>query len=522
MYHHAVNLQIHIFLLNQNSAVEGGQCIKPRKIQKLKHRIGRLTSPVLNESNKEAVSSGKEDLEDSIRSNSSSISLGDLTEKPKQKKKTKDNCKQIADMGIPEIIIADDIISPQDKNQSPSTSGNKQDVVVLSSASRTNKRKSLNESVVVLQEVRVDHTATPPAKRRRVKEVGTDTITRSEILNNSVINLCDDEVSIVEVDIVSPKQSATPAEDIILLDSTPKVAGAAKTVPPVAIKGSKRNGTCTVTTGASSSSSNYASLLEVFRQNNECVADNTVSSTSSFFAFDKGGHFPFKNRRKNLHHRRRRMAPITSDPSSSEQLVASDAPSSYGSNTNSKQPAGADGSNPFGSNIYNPNPQTSQMAGALRPIIIDGSNVALGHSNGARIFSCRGLQICVNYFAKRGHKVIAFVPQFRKSDPSVTDRHIFDDLLKAGQIVFTPSRRVEGRLVVSYDDRYIVQYAAEFGGIIVSTDNYRDLLQENEAWRDTIQNRLLMFTWVGDLLMFPLDPLGRHGPKLDEFLRFPP
>jgi ribonuclease ZC3H12 len=35
-----------------------------------------------------------------------------------------------------------------------------------------------------------------------------------------------------------------------------------------------------------------------------------------------------------------------------------------------------------------------------------------------------------------------------------------------------------------------VQYAAECGGVIVSTDNYRDLLKENSAWRETIENRL--------------------------------
>jgi hypothetical protein len=35
-----------------------------------------------------------------------------------------------------------------------------------------------------------------------------------------------------------------------------------------------------------------------------------------------------------------------------------------------------------------------------------------------------------------------------------------------------------------------VQYAAECGGVIVSTDNYRDLLEENPAWRETIEKRL--------------------------------
>lgn len=40
-----------------------------------------------------------------------------------------------------------------------------------------------------------------------------------------------------------------------------------------------------------------------------------------------------------------------------------------------------------------------------------------------------------------------------------------------------------------WSSRYIVQVAAELGGVIISTDNYRDLLSENEAWRETIEQR---------------------------------
>ncbi|XP_069702119.1 probable ribonuclease ZC3H12D isoform X2 [Periplaneta americana] len=172
----------------------------------------------------------------------------------------------------------------------------------------------------------------------------------------------------------------------------------------------------------------------------------------------------------------------------------------------------------YGSNIYNPNPDAVKEG--LRPIVIDGSNVAMGHGNGL-FFSCRGLQICIDYFLKLNHKVIAFVPKYRRSSPQSKDTDILDKLEKQGLLTFTPSRRIGDRLVVAYDDRYIVQYAAECGGVIVSTDNYRDLLRENPAWRETIENRLLMFTWVGDIIMFPQDPLGRYGPNLENFLRFP-
>ncbi|CAH1398085.1 unnamed protein product [Nezara viridula] len=157
----------------------------------------------------------------------------------------------------------------------------------------------------------------------------------------------------------------------------------------------------------------------------------------------------------------------------------------------------------------------------LRPIVIDGSNVAFGH--GCRTgFSSKGLQICCDYFLNRGHTVKVFVPQFRRRHHATSDFHILDKLEKEKILVFTPSRKVEGKQVVSYDDRYIVEYATKCGGVIVSRDNYQDLLAENSEWKETINKRLLMFTWVDDMIMFPQDPLGRTGPSLEEFLSFPP
>lgn len=69
--------------------------------------------------------------------------------------------------------------------------------------------------------------------------------------------------------------------------------------------------------------------------------------------------------------------------------------------------------------------------------------------------------------------------------------------------------------------RLLVQCAAELEAVVVSGDNYRDLLRENPTLRDTIEKRLLIPTWVDDMIIFPSDPLGRHGPSLERFLRFP-
>ncbi|KAM6995003.1 endoribonuclease ZC3H12A [Tautogolabrus adspersus] len=162
----------------------------------------------------------------------------------------------------------------------------------------------------------------------------------------------------------------------------------------------------------------------------------------------------------------------------------------------------------------------------LRPVVIDGSNVAMSHGN-KEVFSCRGIQLAVNFFLDRGHKTITvFVPNWRKEQPRpdapITDQHILLELEKCKIVVFTPSRRVGGKRVVCYDDRFIVKLAYESEGVIVSNDTYRDLQGERPEWKRCIEERLLMYSFVNDKFMPPDDPLGRHGPSLENFLRTKP
>uniref|UniRef100_A0A672Z6F6 C3H1-type domain-containing protein n=1 Tax=Sphaeramia orbicularis TaxID=375764 RepID=A0A672Z6F6_9TELE len=159
----------------------------------------------------------------------------------------------------------------------------------------------------------------------------------------------------------------------------------------------------------------------------------------------------------------------------------------------------------------------------LRPIVVDGSNVAMSHGN-KEVFSCQGIQLAVDWFLDRGHHdITVFVPAWRKEqsrpDAPITDQEILRRLEKEKILVFTPSRRVQGRRVVCYDDRFIVKLAYESDGIIVSNDNYRDLANEKPEWKKFIDERLLMYSFVNDKFMPPDDPLGRHGPSLDNFLR---
>lgn len=141
-------------------------------------------------------------------------------------------------------------------------------------------------------------------------------------------------------------------------------------------------------------------------------------------------------------------------------------------------------------------------ASSLRPIVIDGSNVAMSHGN-KEAFSCRGIQLAVDWFRDRGHTYIkVFVPSWRKepsrSDTPIREQHVLEELERQAVLVYTPSRKVNGKRVVCYDDRYIVKLAYEKDGIIVSNDNYRDLQSENPEWKWFIEQRLLMFSFVND------------------------
>ncbi|XP_015820620.3 NEDD4-binding protein 1 [Nothobranchius furzeri] len=155
----------------------------------------------------------------------------------------------------------------------------------------------------------------------------------------------------------------------------------------------------------------------------------------------------------------------------------------------------------------------------LRHIIIDGSNVAMAHGL-HRFFSCRGIALAVETFWRRGHREITvFVPQWRqKRDRLSTEQHFLNKLEDLGLLSFTPSREVCGQRISSHDDRFLLHLADKTDGVIVTNDNLRDFVDTSVSWRHIIQERLLQFTFVGDLFMIPDDPLGKHGPHLDVFL----
>ena len=54
-------------------------------------------------------------------------------------------------------------------------------------------------------------------------------------------------------------------------------------------------------------------------------------------------------------------------------------------------------------------------------IVLDAQNVAMRHGQD-KLFSCRGIQIAVQYWVKNGHKVICFLPEYLFDYQQVSQR----------------------------------------------------------------------------------------------------
>ncbi|KAL4127405.1 hypothetical protein QTP88_011576 [Uroleucon formosanum] len=165
---------------------------------------------------------------------------------------------------------------------------------------------------------------------------------------------------------------------------------------------------------------------------------------------------------------------------------------------------------------------TSSTNRKLRPIIIDGLNI--GHAHGLGTFSVKGIEICIQFFTDRGHKdVIALIPIHRQGPPGSKRKNMLNKLYNKGQVCFTPSRKIHNLRMTCHDDRIILEYANKCNGVVVSNDNYRDLYDENEAFKEIIENRLVMVMFVKNDIIVPEDQYNRRPNILflSDILCFP-
>ena len=140
-----------------------------------------------------------------------------------------------------------------------------------------------------------------------------------------------------------------------------------------------------------------------------------------------------------------------------------------------------------------------------RTIVIDGSNVARCHGkvgeikrkNGEEVFSIIGIKIAVEQFWKMGcRRITVFLPQIRqgnKGSPRIpqNERNLQKELENHDIIRYTPGRYINNKYIQSYDDRFILELASDEEGIVVSNDQFRDLVNESPEFRNTINQRLL-------------------------------
>ncbi|KAL1780445.1 NYNRIN [Sigmodon hispidus] len=156
----------------------------------------------------------------------------------------------------------------------------------------------------------------------------------------------------------------------------------------------------------------------------------------------------------------------------------------------------------------------------LRRVVIDGSSVAMVHGL-QHFFSCRGIAMAVQFFWNRGHReVTVFVPTWQlKKSRRVRESHFLTQLHKLRMLSITPSQLENGKKITTYDYRFMVKLAEETDGIIVTNEQIHILM--NNSKKLMVKDRLLPFTFAGNLFMVPDDPLGRDGPTLDEFLKKP-
>ena len=81
------------------------------------------------------------------------------------------------------------------------------------------------------------------------------------------------------------------------------------------------------------------------------------------------------------------------------------------------------------------------------------------------------------------------LPLSRHKKSNAEERRILDELAEKEILTYTPHRRTEGKSWNCYDDRTIVDYASRVKGIVVTNDNYRDLISESEEFREQIEAR---------------------------------
>lgn len=133
-------------------------------------------------------------------------------------------------------------------------------------------------------------------------------------------------------------------------------------------------------------------------------------------------------------------------------------------------------------------------------IVLDISNIAVNYGN--KRYCCKGIKLAIDYFTSIGHKVIGFMHRkfidgIKKRNPEYYERMVgkwFDTYGQTPDDIPYLQELVDKRIISTcpdYEDAYILQYAIEHRGIVVSNDLFRDFPKRYPEKLQPIMQRFL-------------------------------
>ena len=164
--------------------------------------------------------------------------------------------------------------------------------------------------------------------------------------------------------------------------------------------------------------------------------------------------------------------------------------------------------------------------GELRPIIIDGLNIARKYGNYLRknnkFWEAKGLKLCYEYFVNKWNyedKKISIVWKY-VNEEYVNDKEILEEFKEKRIIVEASSRKLDGQRLQLDDDTLALDIALDTDGIIISFDTFRNHFDNSTTYRTVIKEQVIEPTFDHAEVRFHPKPFGDKGPSLKRLLRF--
>ncbi|CAD8104596.1 unnamed protein product [Paramecium sonneborni] len=159
-------------------------------------------------------------------------------------------------------------------------------------------------------------------------------------------------------------------------------------------------------------------------------------------------------------------------------------------------------------------------------IIIDGMNVAMRYGQEqAQVakFCSQGLKCALEFWVKKGHEVMIILPDFCFNESDInkkkeSNKNNINKLPDDVKLLLEMKNKgyAYGVPNWNYDDSYMIQFAREKGGLILTNDRYNDHIRalesnivERERLKEWIRNNCISYTFLQNELVPNPDQLKR-------------